>query len=78
MGIGECFQRQPQVVKTLIDYNLKPVLLGKGPVETEVHWREMVAAASASDMGGDIYCAIAGLDIALWDLKGKALGVPIY
>ena len=38
----------------------------------------MVAAGSASDMGGAVYCAIAGLDIALWDLKGKALGVPIY
>lgn len=77
-GIGECFRRQPQVVKTLVDATLKPVLLGKDPVDTEVRWREMVAAGSASDMGGAVYCAIAGLDIALWDLKGKALGVPIY
>ncbi len=77
-GIGECFRRQPQVVKTLVDTTLKPVLLGKDPVDTEVRWREMVAAGSASDMGGAVYCAIAGLDIALWDLKGKALGVPIY
>lgn len=78
VGIGECFRRQPQVVKTLVDTTLKPVLLGKDPVDTEVRWREMVAAGSASDMGGAVYCAIAGLDIALWDLKGKALGVPIY
>ena len=78
MGIGECFRRQPQVVKTLVDTTLKPALLGKDPVDTEVRWREMVAAGSASDMGGAVYCAIAGLDIALWDLKGKALGVPIY
>jgi L-alanine-DL-glutamate epimerase-like enolase superfamily enzyme len=28
-------------------------------------------------MGGAVWCAIAGLDIALWDLKGKALGQPI-
>ena len=78
VGIGECFRRQPQVVKTLVDTTLKPALLGKDPVDTEVRWREMVAAGSASDMGGAAYCAIAGLDIALWDLKGKALGVPIY
>ena len=78
VGIGECFRRQPQVVKTLVDTTLKPALLGKDPVDTEVRWREMVAAGSASDMGGAVYCAIAGLDIALWDLKGKALGVPIY
>ena len=78
VGIGECFRRQPQVIKTLVDTTLKPSLIGKDPVDTEVRWREMVAASSASDMGGAVYCAIAGLDIALWDLKGKALGVPIY
>ena len=78
VGIGECFRRQPQVVKTLVDTTLKPALMDKDPVDTEVRWREMVAAGSASDMGGAVYCAIAGLDIALWDLKGKALGVPIY
>ena len=78
VGIGECFRRQPQVVKTLVDTTLKPALLGKDPVDTEVRWREMVAVGSAADMGGAVYCAIAGLDIALWDLKGKALGMPIY
>ena len=78
VGIGECFRRLPQVVQTLVDSTLKPALIGKDPVDTESRWREMVAAGSASDMGGAVYCAIAGLDIALWDLKGKALGVPIY
>jgi L-alanine-DL-glutamate epimerase-like enolase superfamily enzyme len=78
VGIGECFRRLPQVVKTLVDSTLRPVLIGKDPVDTETRWREMVSAGSASDMGGAVYCAIAGLDIALWDLKGKALGVPIY
>ena len=78
VGIGECFRRQPQVVKALVDSVLGPALAGKDPLDTEVRWREMVSAGSASDMGGAVYCAIAGLDIALWDLKGKAFGVPIY
>ena len=78
VGIGECFRRQPLVVKTLVESVLKPALMGKDPLETEVRWREMITAGSASDMGGAVYCAIAGLDIALWDLKGKALGMPIY
>ena len=78
VGIGECFRRQPQTIKTLVENYLTPALMGKDPLDTEVLWRDMFRAASASDMGGTVYCAIAGLDIALWDLKGKALGVPIY
>ena len=72
-GIGECFRRQPQVIKTLVEQILAPVLVGKDPLDNELRWRDMYRAGSASDMGGAVYCAIAGLDIALWDIKGKAL-----
>jgi len=78
VGIGECFRRLPHVVKAVVDSNLKPVLLNTDPLDTEVRWQDMYRAASAIDMGGTVYCAIAGLDIALWDLKGKALGLPVY
>ena len=78
VGIGECFRRLPEVIKITIDNIIAPVLIGKDPVETETRWQEMIRATSASDMGGAVYCAVAGLDIAMWDLKGKALGVPIY
>ena len=78
VGIGECFRRLPEVIKITIDNIITPVLIGKDPVETETRWQEMIRATSASDIGGAVYCAVAGLDIAMWDLKGKALGVPIY
>ena len=78
VGIGECFRRLPEVIKITIDNIITPVLIGKDPVETGPRWQEMIRATSASDMGGAVYCAVAGLDIAMWDLKGKALGVPIY
>ncbi|MDP7534678.1 MAG: mandelate racemase/muconate lactonizing enzyme family protein [SAR202 cluster bacterium] len=77
-GIGECFRRQPGVTKMLVDELLKPALVGKDPLDTEVRWRDMARAGSATELGGAIYCAIAGLDIALWDIKGKALGMPIH
>jgi L-alanine-DL-glutamate epimerase-like enolase superfamily enzyme len=77
-GIGECFRRQPQVTKMLVEDVLKPGLVGKDPLDTELRWRDMARAGSALELGGAIFCAIAGLDIALWDIKGKALGMPIY
>ena len=77
VGIGECFRRQPGVIKTLIEDLLKPALLGKDPTDTTLRFDDMARAASAYEMGGAVWCAIAGIDIALWDIKGKALGQPI-
>ena len=78
VGIGECFRRLPEVIKTVVEKIIRPILLDKDPMDTEVRWRDMIQAASASDMGGAVHCAIAGLDIAMWDIKGKALEKPIY
>jgi len=66
------------VVKTVVEKIIRPISLDKDPMDTEVRWRDMIQAASASDMGGAVHCAIAGLDIAMWDIKGKALEKPIY
>ena len=77
VGIGECFRRQPGIVKSVVDELLKPALVGKDPTETTLRYEDMRRAGSALEMGGSIWCAIAGIDIALWDIKGKAVGQPI-
>ncbi|MXY46172.1 MAG: mandelate racemase/muconate lactonizing enzyme family protein [Chloroflexi bacterium] len=77
VGIGECFRRQPSVIKALVEDLLKPALVGKDPTETAVCFDDMERAANGHELGGAVWCAISGLDIALWDIKGKALGQPI-
>ena len=77
-GIGECFRRQPTLVKALIEDLLTPALVGKDPTETGPRFRDMDRAGSGLEMGGAVWCAIAGLDIALWDIKGKAVNQPIW
>lgn len=56
---------------------LKPYLLGKDPFNTELHqyrmFRDAYWGASAMLTG-----ALSAVDGALWDIKGKALGVPVY
>ena len=77
VGIGECFRRQPTIIKALVEDLLKPALVGKDPTETAVRFDDMERAANGYELGGAVWCAISGLDIALWDIKGKALGQPI-
>lgn len=77
VGIGECFRRQPTVIRAVVEDLLKPALLGKDPTDTTMRFDDMARAGSAQEMGGAVWCAIAGLDIALWDIRGKAVNQPI-
>ena len=53
------------------------LLVGQDPARIEHCWSEMVARHVLVERPG-VMSAVAGIDIALWDLKGKALGVPVY
>jgi galactonate dehydratase len=56
---------------------IEPYLLGKDPRQVAHHWQAIYRHAFYR--GGPILTsALSGIDIALWDIKGKALGVPIY
>lgn len=55
---------------------LKDYLIGKDPFQIEHHWQYMYR--SMYFRGSVIMSAISALDIAMWDIKGKALGVPVY
>ncbi|MFO1037916.1 MAG: mandelate racemase/muconate lactonizing enzyme family protein [Geminicoccaceae bacterium] len=56
---------------------LREVLLGQDPLEIEALWQRMYDATCYIGRRGLVIHAIAALDIALWDLKGKALGKPV-
>ncbi len=60
-----------------IDTQLKPLLIGQDPVATELLWDQMYRNA-IHGRKGDNLMAISAIDIALWDIKGKWLGQPVY
>lgn len=77
-GYGETFRRGAYVQKSAIDTLFKPLLLDKDPFDTASLWLQMYRAANVAGPPGALQTAAAGVDIALWDIKGKALGVPLY
>ncbi len=56
---------------------LGATLIGQDPSRIEYHWQNLFERARFS-AGGEYMCAVSSLEIALWDLMGKALNAPIY
>lgn len=65
-----------QSVETAI-HELGAYLIGRDPAGVERHWQAMYHGWRWRG-GATLSTALAGLDIALWDLEGKRLGVPVY
>lgn len=77
-GLGDASPMQnDEQVKQLITTFVEKYLAGQDPLDSEVHWTTLYHDPQAR--GGRLATtALSGLDIALWDLKGKLLGQPIY
>ena len=57
--------------------HLSELIVGEDPFSTERHWQHMFRRGFFPASG--VYsCAISAIDIALWDIKGKALGLPVH
>jgi len=85
VGYGEV-DSVPLVAKAVIEApsshsrarGLRELLIGQNPLETEWLWNLMYESSLYYGRGGATVQAMAGIDIALWDIKGQLLGEPIY
>ena len=72
LGIGT------PVARGIIETALKPLLLEQDPLCHEKLWDDMFWRVRGYGRKGVAFCAISAVDIALWDLKAKFFGVPLY
>ena len=76
-GWGEpVVEGRAATVKAAVE-ELSAVFLGRDPMDIEDLWQVMYRGGFYRG-GPEVMSAIAGIDQALWDIKGKALGVPVY
>lgn len=57
---------------------LVPRLIGENPLDTERLWELMYRATFRYGQAGIVLMAMSGVDLALWDLKGKSMGQPVW
>jgi L-rhamnonate dehydratase len=84
VGIGEV-DSAPEAVKALVDApgshaianSLRGLLIGEDPLEVERLWQKMYVGLIYIGRRGIALHALSGIDIALWDIRGKVEGKPI-
>jgi L-alanine-DL-glutamate epimerase-like enolase superfamily enzyme len=84
-GIGET-DLNPWIIKACIEapgthtmgLGLKEMLLGENPLEPERIWEKLYTGSAMNGRRGAGICAIGALDMALWDICGKAAGKPCW
>lgn len=77
VGLGETFP-SGTAERAVIRTHLAPLLLGRDPLEIERLWQDLFVAIAYPGWAGAEMRALSAVDIALWDLFGKATGQPIY
>ena len=84
VGVGET-DTNPWVARECIrasgthcmGLGLREMLLGADPMQPEAIWGKMYTASKMTGRRGALICAMGAIDMALWDIKGKALGLPV-
>ncbi len=77
IGLGEG-SGWPRVVETAIN-DLKPIIIGEDPMNIERIWQKMLVSTMGAGMTGTPGSgSMNAIDMALWDIKGKALNTPVW
>ena len=76
IGWGECYG--PASITAAVVKSIAPWLIGEDPLRTDFLWQTIYARLRDHGQKGVVIQGLSGIDIALWDIKGKHFGVPVH
>ena len=76
IGWGECYG--PAAITSAVVKSIASWLIGEDPLRTDFLWQTVYARLRDHGQKGVVIEGLSGIDIALWDIKGKHFGVPAH
>ena len=77
VGVGSAYSH-PDLVRVIIEQHLTPFLIGEDPCQIDSLWERMYSLTRWYGRQGVALSALGAVDIALWDIRGKIEGRPLY
>ncbi len=80
VGVGEVYAAtfHPSVVRHMLEDVFERHVLGRDPFRIEELWRQVYARGYSARPDASLVGVLSGLEIACWDIIGKAVGKPVY
>lgn len=78
VGWGQCGGPAQESVKPVLEREVAPLLIGQDPFLIEELWQKVIGSFSPYGIQGLVFQALSGVDIALWDIKARALNMPLW
>jgi D-galactarolactone cycloisomerase len=76
IGWGECYG--PAAINAAVVKSMTPWLVGEDPLRSDFLWQKIYGGFRDHGQKGVVIQGLSGIDIALWDIKGKRFGVPVH
>jgi L-alanine-DL-glutamate epimerase-like enolase superfamily enzyme len=75
-GLGDAPGNQ-NLIEAIIAKHYKNIAIGMDPCDMETFWRKLYTRGTFWEIGGSAVCAISAIEVACWDIYGKAEDVPV-
>jgi len=76
-GLGDAFG-DDALMEHIVAKRIGPMAIGLDPEDTETLWAHLFGSRAYWEIGGSVLCAISAVEVACWDIRGQAAGVPVY
>ena len=75
-GVGDAFGDQA-IVEPIVERRLAPMAVGLDPTDIDALRSRLVESRAFWESGGSVLCGISAIEVACWDIRGQAEGVPV-